>query len=704
MKSDKARSIWAPILPVPGGTPEAKVRHGTRGEPLRSFEYLDQDGQLLGYVARFMTSSGEAVHLPLTWCVDQDGMRGWRWIQFPRYRPLYGLETLGDAGKEFGFVLVVFDEHEAFWARKLFEWAGGGVAVVSWPGGMRKIDEVDWSPLKGRKVSIWPTLTRERAKVRRDDVVGGAILPRERQPGWQAALKIEKILLGFGCGVLSIVDFFADDQLPEGYGAAFVALKEWGTETLALAAGADARKAFGEKFFGELMDFSGKGLGTEFQQRIRKLRGERSDADPLPEAEEPVSLGASWEFRLLKKHGDLVPCLANVHDILANAEEWKGVVAFDEFAQRVVKLKPPPFHGGATGEWESTDDSRTAMWLSRTYSFTPSSVLVCEAIEVIARENGFHPPRLWLRALTWDGIPRLDDWASDYLSVPKTEYSMRVSRWFLMGMVARVMKPGAKFDYCLVLEGTQGRMKSSALAVLGGEWFSDSDINLDNKDSMSALRGKMLHEFQELGSLAKHESSKQKSFISRRIDEYRPVYGRREIRCPRQVVFAGTTNEWEWNKDPTGGRRFWPLGVDHDVNIEGLRSVRDQLFAEALVRFEKGERFWPTSDEQREIFDPEQLKREQQDSLVDLLHDWVYGRTMEFSLAMAACDGLNLDASKLTRDLQTRVGNSLRKLGCKKVERRNGMIRFWYKPPEKTAKSTSNKPAQQNGEEENVPF
>lgn len=676
--SDKPRSVWSPILPVPEDAPPARILHPTRGDPLRIFSYKDHEGCLLGYMCRFMTSSGEAVHLPLTWCVDQDGIKGWRWIQFQRFRPLFGLERLAELDEEFGLVVVVSDEHEADWARKLLPWC----CPVSWPGGIRKIDEVDWSPLRGRNVMIWPTKTAERAKIRRDGGEG-AILPRERQPGWLAALKLEKIMLGYGSKVFSITDSFGDESSPEGFGAAMAGLQDW-----------DEKRLNDWVFAHSII-----GLGTEIQTRWRKLRGEPIAADPPVEESQPAPAGAARGFRLIEKHGEVVSCLANVHDILVNSPEWRGVIAFDEFAQRVVKLKAPVYIGGRAGEWESTDDSLTAMMLSRLYKFTPSSALVTEAVEVIARENGFHPPRRWLRALKWDGIPRLDDWLCDYMGVAKTEYTMRVARWFLMGMVARVMFPGKKFDYCLVLEGTQGRMKSSALAVLGGEWFGDTDINLDNKDSMSALRGKWLYEFQEMGSLAKHEASKQKSFISRQVDEFRPVYGRREIRCPRQVVFAGTTNDWEWNKDPTGGRRFWPIAVDFDVHIEGLKEAREQLFAEALVRFEAGERYWPTSAEQREFFDPEQLKREQQDSLVDALHDWVFEQYKEFSIATAAMDGLKMDASKLTRDLQTRIGISLRKLGCTKVEKRNGMTRFWYKPPEKTAKSNSSIPVQLSGDE-----
>ena len=318
--------------------------------------------------------------------------------------------------------------------------------------------------------------------------------------------------------------------------------------------------------------------------------------------------------------------------------------------------------------------------------------------------NACHPVREWLQENRWDAHPRLDSWLQKYLGVEDTEYTRLVGRWWLMGAVARIVAPGRKFDYCLVLEGRQGKGKSQALSILGGEWFGDTDLDLAHKDSMSALRGKLIYEIAELGGLMKAEERKQKSFLSRQVDEYRPVYGRREIKAPRQVVFAGTTNEFEWLKDPTGGRRFWPVECEGEFDLDGLRAVRDQLFAEAYYCILSDERFWPTAEQQRLYFDPEQVKVEQQDSLVDALHDWVFGMTRAFSMAEAAMEGLKMDASKLTRDVQTRLGTALRKLGCTRVEKRNGMTRFWYEPPAREEEQQTSRPAQPVGGEGRDPF
>jgi predicted P-loop ATPase len=397
--------------------------------------------------------------------------------------------------------------------------------------------------------------------------------------------------------------------------------------------------------------------------------------------------GEAWRAQLLIDRGDVSDCLANVYLILKNRPEWQGVIAFDEFSLRVRKLKTPPVQDGDIGEWEDADDSRCAIWLSQQEGITPSSARVAEAAYVLAKSNPCHPVRDFLRSMQpWDGHSRIDEWLCRYVGAEDSPYVRKVARYYLLGMIARVMAPGCKFDYCLVLEGEQGKGKSGVFRVLGGEWSCDTDLDLHNKDAMGALQGVWVYELAEMGSITRAEASKQKSFLTRQTDKYRPSYARRDIKAPRQCVFGGTINEWEWNKDPTGGRRFWPVYCKvQEIDLEGLAEVREQLLAEALVLYDSGERFWPDFDEQRTLFDPEQLKREKPESFVDGLHDWVFKQVGEFSLFQAATEGLKMDAAKLTRDTETRIGIALKKLGCGRKEKRNGMTRYWYTPPPKAA-------------------
>lgn len=689
-KKPKEPSPWVPVLPVPNDAPEPPLAHYARGPRQLYWTYHDAEGRVLGFIYRYNTSDGGKETLPVVYCKNtKTGKFDWRWLSFPEPRPIYGLDRL--AAKPNAWVLLVEGEKCADAPVEMLEHA----VVVSWPGGSKAVEKVDWSPLAGRKIFAWPDCDAQRerlTKAEKDagmDPLSKPLLAEHDQPGMKAMLNIGAQLMALDASTeFKIIDIPAPLEKPEGWdiadaideGMNAVALTAFITKTrppLQLVPSADSADA--------------KQLHT-----------------PKTATAEETGNAPSWRDYLLQKNGDLVACLANAYDILVNDEKWRGVLAYDEFSQRVVKLKRPPYFekNGQLGEWDAHDDARTAMWITRAYRLSLSPSLAAEAVENVARSNVVNPPKDWMLSLEWDGIQRVDSWLLDYMGVAKTKYTVRVARWFLMGMVKRVLEPGCKFDYCLVLEGAQGRKKSSALAALGGEWFGDTDLDLHNKDSMSALRGKMLYEFSELGSVARAEATKQKSFLSRLVDEYRPVYGRREIRCPRQVVFSGTTNEWEWNKDPTGGRRFWPIMVEQEINVEGIKAARDQLFAEAvsLVNSDENYRYWPTADEQAMIFDPEQLKRGMQESFVDLLHDKVMEYAGDsFSLPYAATEWLKMDPSKLTRDIQTRIGTALRQLGCTKFEKRgNALTRYWYKAPER--KEPTSTSGNVGGGDDHVPF
>lgn len=408
--------------------------------------------------------------------------------------------------------------------------------------------------------------------------------------------------------------------------------------------------------------------------------------------------------------------MANITLILRCDDRWRGVIGFDEFSQRTLKRTVPPYAFGRAGEWEGEDDSRTAIWLSDHYSMTAHAELVAEAVETVAREHRFHPVRDHLRSLAWDGERRLEEWLIRAAGVTDCEYARAVSSFFLRGMVRRVMQPGCKFDYALVLEGEEGLRKSTLCAVLGGPWYSDTDLDLMHKDSLSALRGKWLHEFSEMDSVTRAEASRQKSFLSRAVDEFRPVYGKREIRCPRQTVFIGTTNQDDYIKEGQGARRFWPVRVSGQIDIDWLRRTLPQLFAEALADYDAGEPYYPSPEQQRELFAPEQRRRVIQESLIDALHDWVLDPNADeisaraahgglFSTADAAYRCLHVVYAQLTRDLQTRIGRALHALGCTKIERRNGMTRYWYQAPQKAPTSTvARQPAQPRKEADDDPL
>lgn len=291
----------------------------------------------------------------------------------------------------------------------------------------------------------------------------------------------------------------------------------------------------------------------------------------MPENEQPILFSIDWQNRLVKnQYGAPKACVENALVALECAPEWQGVLHFDQSALKIIAKQRPPWDSrDAPFVWRDEDDIRTAAWLQR-QAIMVTKEIAGQAVQTVARESSFHPIREYLKALVWDGRPRIDDWLTSYLGAEPSEYARGVGPKWLIGAVARILRPGCKNDTCLVLEGPQGILKSTVLRVLGEPWFTDEIADLGTKDAALQVRGIWIIELAELDAMGRPEASRTKAFMSRSIDRYRPPYGRHTIEVPRESVFAGTVNHDGYLKDETGGRRFWPIlcGV---IKIEELR-------------------------------------------------------------------------------------------------------------------------------------
>jgi len=229
-------------------------------------------------------------------------------------------------------------------------------------------------------------------------------------------------------------------------------------------------------------------------------------------------------------------------------------------------------------------------------------------------------------------------------------------------MVARIFEPGAKADYMVVLEGAQGTFKSTACAILGGEWFSDNlpDVT-QGKDVAQHLPGKWLIEIAEMSALSRAEAAALKAFVTRPIERYRPSYGRREVIQPRQCVFIGTTNKTAYLRDETGGRRFWPVKVNR-IDTAGIERDRDQLFAESVQIYRDTHRWWPTGDFEQKHIAPQQETRFENDAWEEVIRQWIPGRNGVLVKEIAR-DALGLDMPRLGRVEQSRITSILERMG-----------------------------------------
>ncbi len=304
----------------------------------------------------------------------------------------------------------------------------------------------------------------------------------------------------------------------------------------------------------------------------------------------------------LDSYGNPIP---HVHNAVILLAELDAFLAFNELRHQTEFTAPPPWHrpeaGGGGGGIPSYDDNQIThvqIYL-QSRGLPVNQDVTARAVEHVARQNSYHPVRDWLGTLAWDGQERLDSWLTAYLDVEDSDYTRAVGRKFLVGAVARAMEPGCKMDNVLVLEGDQGDHKSMACQILGGEWYLDGlggEGKLDTTACM-AMGMAWIVELAEIDEQVRGgANSRLKSFISRQADIYKPPYGRALLHVPRSCVFIGTTNCDVYLRDPSGNRRYFPVrcwtkpGCRRDARP--LARIRDWLFAEALLRYREGERWW----------------------------------------------------------------------------------------------------------------
>jgi predicted P-loop ATPase len=385
----------------------------------------------------------------------------------------------------------------------------------------------------------------------------------------------------------------------------------------------------------------------------------------------------------LDDKGGIKPLLTNYILILTHNPKWKGVFAFDEFAVRVVIRKRPPW-GAEAPDTHLTDhhESQVCIWFQGE-DINAKLGDLGRAIQAAARNNPFHPVRRYLDALQWDGTPRLDTWLITHCHADDTVYVRAVGRRFPISAVARIYQPGCKVDHMPILEGSQGKQKSEAIRTLAVKdaWFTDRLSHVSSKDAAIEMGGVWLVEVAEMDALTRASSSAQKGFISRRIDRFRPPYGKHTIPLQRQCVFAGTINPpvGGYLKDPTGARRFCPVACHGMIDLDGIERDRNQLWAEAVHRYKAGEAWWMETRELEALAKAAQDARFKTDPWQETVERWL-GESKDTSVNDVLHGALKISKHDQTRSAQMRVADILTHLGFEKYRARDGkerQNRYW---------------------------
>lgn len=373
----------------------------------------------------------------------------------------------------------------------------------------------------------------------------------------------------------------------------------------------------------------------------------------------------AWKTQLVYKDDGLKLVdkdIGNFRLMLTHHDDLAGHIRYNDFTLNVEVGEVPWRHVPAPRPIRDEDYTHVREWMQR-HGLKPTAQEARDALILAARHHSYHPIRDYLHSLKWDGVDRLDEWMTDYFGVEDIPYTRLIGPKVLIGAVARIMDPGCQLDTVLVIEGDQGLLKSSAIKTLfDPEYTRDAtDLFRQHNKMVLLMTGAWAIELAEFSAVLRADESTVKGLITTRTDSVVLPYARSSTNHDRQCIFIGTLNPDEsgYLKDRTGNRRYWPVFATR-IDIANLRMMRDQLWAEALVRYQADEPWWLDREqeklavearESRNVIDPwaEILKvRLQTEMVVD---------------PMLAMDKLGVVIEKRNKETRDRICSCLREIG-----------------------------------------
>jgi putative DNA primase/helicase len=738
--AQREKEQWETRMPAPADAPPATFWHYSRKKEdiLHTASYW-VEGQLFGYVVRFRTSDGGKVAIPYTWAASlRDGSMTWKWRGWDDARPLFYPGGAHPGGRT---VIVVEGEVKAEVLQALLDARAPGVyCVVGWPGGCNGWKKAQWEWLAGSTVLLWPDCDSKREKapqaaqksvvaqaMKQLEELGGEIadsdrklvsetalqllaqsmpyLPARKQPGMAAMLGIGTLLSDTqGCTV-SMLPIPGPGELPDGWDCHdAIDMDGWDYDRVLTFFGraqplqADTHTVEPAAASSDASAASAGGGGSGGSAPKSPAGAGDGDDEKLPWWLKPY-----WDA----EKGRWLVSRKLVIAALLNDEALNGVLGLNQLSNNIDARRPWPWPHAKAGPITGAVDLLLGRYLSKTYGLPSiNRAALMEAIETVAHENPFHPVQEYLTGLPEpdpNAKPLIDKWLVFVIGeTPETlkpevfEYLCLVGRYWLLGMVNRIMEPGCKFDYCPVLEGPGGMRKSTMVETLASSaYFSDTHFDVSRgKEGQEQVQGLWLYEIAELANFGKSEINIIKAFISAKVDRYRPSYGRVVEAYARQCVLAGTTNERTYLRDRTGNRRFWPVPVRHVIDIEWLLRNRDRLFAEAFALYLQAEPFTPAISVEERLFFPMQESRLVETAVLsELLHvltrppmqtgiGAVVNELTTFVTISQLTAALGVDAAKSNASLEGQIRSWMEHEGWERCKKQQNGVRAWgYEKP-----------------------
>ena len=353
--------------------------------------------------------------------------------------------------------------------------------------------------------------------------------------------------------------------------------------------------------------------GYEEFDMIENLEGDQDNIEWMAELESDAK-------------GKYLSTSGNISMIFTNDPRLKNTFKLNTFDGKRYACRTLPWRKIEKPEpIKDVDYAGIRNYIESLYGIT-GAAKIDDALSLEFQKQSFHPIRDYLKELIWDGEERIDTLLIDYFGTVDSIYHREAIRKMLVGSVARVFKPGCKFDLSLTLVSDQGAYKSTFIKTLGRDWYSDTFMTVHGKEALEQIQGVWLMEIAELSGFRKSDAEAVKHFLTKQEDSFRAAYGRTTETHPRQTTFWPTTNKKDFLTDPSGNRRFMPIEVRKEfVNkrvVEDLPTEVNQIWAEAMELFKKGESLY-LSKEAELISKSEQFKHSEVDDRTGLIEAYL---------------------------------------------------------------------------------
>ncbi|MEE4317772.1 MAG: VapE domain-containing protein, partial [Erythrobacter sp.] len=397
---------------------------------------------------------------------------------------------------------------------------------------------------------------------------------------------------------------------------------------------------------------------------------------PVPVDEETGEVEVRAPVFERDRAGRILATLPNLKQVLLAADWFGYEIGFDDFLGDVMIRRVT----NDLSAWRPiTDTDCTELRLAlEERGFRPiTSNLMRDIVAAHADRRHFDSAKQWLSGLEWDQVERVPTFLAAYFGAEDTEYTRAVSNYWWTAHAGRVMEPGCQADMVPILVGEQGVGKTQGVKAMVPSPEQCIEINLDCKDDDLArrMRGALLGEIAELRGLQGRTAEANKAWVTRQWEEWTPKFKEFKIRLLRRLLFVGTTNRDDFLGDSSGERRWLPVRVGTS-DPDGIALIRDQLWAEAKVRWAESGIAWQDADRLALRYHREFKSH---DIWEDAVSRWIEDNQADGAasengeqilfMEVVFAQALGKEAGRVTKADEMRMGNVLRLLGYERDRR-----------------------------------